>query len=222
MTPSASRSPKRLLPSRPYGRSQIDVRNGTRPRPARPPGLVGVCPPADGLRAAARHGATGMPHGEAPAYRRRRPAPARPLRDPRLQAARRQAPRSTRNRLAAHGPAARGPGHVAAARPRTRPEPPGPARPVRFALAGREPRVASDLPAGRGRMPSRHHGHAAHARPVAHLNPDDPPFLFRQARIHLAQGATPLRLAIRTISNLTGAALSIRQRHPRAHAHPHR
>ena len=38
------------------------------------------------------------------------------------------------------------------------------------------------------------------------------PFLFRQVRIHLAQGATPLRLAIRTISNLTGAALSIRQR----------
>ena len=99
-----------------------------------------------------------------------------------------------------------------AARPRTRPEPPGPARPVRFALAGREPRVAFDLPAGRGRMPSRHHGYAVHARPVAHLNPDDLPFLFRQARIHLAQGATPLRLAIRTISNLTGAALSIRQR----------
>lgn len=108
--------------------------------------------------------------------------------------------------------AARRPGHVAAARPRTRPEPPGPARPARFALAGREPRVASDLPAGRGRMPSRHHGHAAHARPVAHLNPDDLPFLFRQARIHLAQSATPLRLVIRTISNLTGAALSIRQR----------
>lgn len=42
------------------------------------------------------------------------------------------------------------------------------------------------------------------------------PFLFRQVRIHLAQGATPLRLAIRTISNLTGAALSIRQR---AYAH---
>ena len=61
-------------------------------------------------------------------------------------------------------------------------------------------------------MPSRHHGYAAHARPVAHLNPDDLPFLFRQVRIHLAQGATPLRLAIRTISNLTGAALSIRQR----------
>ena len=101
---------------------------------------------------------------------------------------------------------------AAAARPRTRPEPPGPARPVRFALAGREPRVASDLPADRGRMPSRHHGHAAHARPVAHLNPDDPPFLFRQVRIHLAQGATPLRLATRTISNLTGVALSIRQR----------
>ena len=38
------------------------------------------------------------------------------------------------------------------------------------------------------------------------------PFLFRQVRIHLSQGATPLRLAIRTISNLTGAALSIRQR----------
>ena len=124
----------------------------------------------------------------------------------------RQAPRSTRNRLAAHGPAVRGPGHVAAARPRTRPGPPGPARPVRFALAGREPRVASDLPADRGRMPSRHHGHAAHARPVAHLDPDDLPFLFRQVRIHLAQGATPLRLAIRTISNLTGAALSFRQR----------
>ncbi|AUD84512.1 Hypothetical protein NRBB56_0456 [Bifidobacterium breve] len=68
------------------------------------------------------------------------------------------------------------------------------------------------LPADRGRMPSRHHGYAAHARPVAHLNPDDLPFLFRQVRIHLAQGATPLRLAIRTISNLTGAALSIRQR----------
>ena len=133
----------------------------------------------------------------------------RPLRDPRPQAARRQAPRSTRNRLAAHGLAARGPGHVAAARPRTRPEPPGPAR---FALAGREPRVASDLPADRGRMPSRHHGHAAHARPVAPPNPDDLPSLFRQVRIHLAQGATPLRLAIRTISNLTGAALSIRQR----------
>ena len=207
MTPSASRSPKRLPSSCPYGRSQIDVRNGTRPRLARPPGLVGVCPPADGLRAAARHGAAGMLHGEAPAHQRRRP-----LRDPRPQAARRQAPRSTRNRLAAHGPAARGPGHVAAARPRTRPEPPGPARPARFALAGREPRVASDLPAGRGRMPSRHHGHEAHARPVAHPNPDDLPSLFRQARIHLAQGATPLRLAIRTISNLTGAALSIRQR----------
>ena len=85
-------------------------------------------------------------------------------------------------------------------------------RPARFALAGREPRVASDLPADRGRMPSRHHGHAAHARPVAHPNPDDLPSLFRQVRIHLAQGATPLRLAIRTISNLTGAALSIRQR----------
>ena len=182
------------------------------PGPPLPPGLVGVCPPADGLRAAARHGAAGMLHGEAPAHQRRRPAPARPLRDPRPQAARRQAPRSTRNRLAAHGPAARGPGHVAAARPRTRPGPPGPVRPVRFALVGREPRVASDLPAGRGRMPSRHHGHAAHARPVAHLNPDDLPFLFRQVRIHLAQGATPLRLAIRTISNLTGAALSIRQR----------
>ena len=68
------------------------------------------------------------------------------------------------------------------------------------------------LPADRGRMPSRHHGYAAHARPVAHLNPDDLPFLFRQVRIHLAQGATPLRLAIRIISNLTGAALSIRQR----------
>lgn len=66
--------------------------------------------------------------------------------------------------------------------------------------------------AGRGRMPSRHHGYAAHARPVAHLNPDDLSFLFRQVRIHLAQGATSLRLAIRTISNLTGAALSIRQR----------
>ena len=130
MTPSASRSPKRLPSSCPHGRSQIDVRK----------------------------------------------------RD------------------------------AAAARPRTRPEPPGPARPVRFALAGREPRVASDLPAGRGRMPSRHHGHAAHARPVAHPNPDDLPSLFRQVRIHLAQGATPLRLAIRTISNLTGAALSIRQR----------
>ena len=182
------------------------------PGPTLPPGLVGVCPPADGLRAAARHGAAGMLHGEAPAYRRRRPAPARPLRDSRPQAARRQAPRSTRNRLAAHGPAAQGPGHVAAARPRTRPGPPGPARPARFALIGREPRVASDLPAGRGRMPSRHHGHAAHARPVAHPNPDDLPFLFRQVRIHLAQGATPLRLAIRTISNLTGAALSIRQR----------
>ena len=38
------------------------------------------------------------------------------------------------------------------------------------------------------------------------------PFLFRQVLIHLAQGATPLRLAIWTISNLTGAALSIRQR----------
>ena len=176
--------------------------------PPLPPGLVGVYPPADGLRAAAHHGAAGMLHGEAPAHQRRRPAPARSLRDPRPQAARRQAPRSMRNRLAAHGPAARGPGHVAAARP----EPPGPARPARFALAGREPRVASDLPAGRGRMPSRHHGHAAHARPVAHLNPDDLPFLFRQARIHLAQSATPLRLVIRTISNLTGAALSIRQR----------
>ena len=58
-------------------------------------------------------------------------------------------------------------------------------------------------------MPSRHHGYAAHARPVAHLNPDDLPFLFRQVRIHLAQGATPLRLVIRTISNLTGAALSL-------------
>ena len=232
MTPSASRSPKRLPSSCPHGRSQIDVRKrdaaaartpaaGLAPAPSAarqapgpplPPGLAGVYPPADDLRAAARHGAAGMLHGEAPAYRRRRPAPARPLRDPRPQAARRQAPRSTRNRLAAHGPAARGPGHVAAARPRTRPEPPGPARPVRFALAGREPRVASDLPAGRGRMPSRHHGHAAHARPVAHLNPDDLPSLFRPVRIHLAQGATPLRLAIRTISNLTGAALSIRQR----------
>ena len=232
MTPSASRSPKRLPSSCPYGRSQIDVRKrdaaaartpaaGLAPAPAAarqapgpplPPGLAGVYPPADDLRAAAHHGVTGMLHGEAPAHQRRRPAPARPLRDPRPQAARRQAPRSTRNRLAAHGPAARGPGHVAAARPRTRPEPPGPARPARFALAGREPRVASDLPAGRGRMPSRHHGHAAHARPVAHPNPDDLPSLFRQARIHLAQGATPLRLAIRTISNLTGAALSIRQR----------
>ena len=171
--------------------------------------------PAAGLApapAAARHGVAGMLHGEAPAYRRRRPAPARPLRDPRPQAARRQAPRSTRNRLAAHGPAARGPGHVAAARPRTRPGPPGPARPARFALVGREPRVASDLPADRGRMPSRHHGYAAHARPVAHLNLDDLPFLFRQVRIHLVQGATPLRLVIWTISNLTGVALSFRQR----------
>ena len=42
------------------------------------------------------------------------------------------------------------------------------------------------------------------------------PFLFRQVRIHLAQGATPLRLVIWTISNLTGVALSIRQR---AYAH---
>ena len=76
-------APKRLPSSCPYGHSQIDVRNGTRPRLARPPGLVGVCPPADGLRAAARHGAAGMLHGEAPAHQRRRPAPARPLRDPR-------------------------------------------------------------------------------------------------------------------------------------------
>ena len=38
------------------------------------------------------------------------------------------------------------------------------------------------------------------------------PFLFRQVRIHLAQGATPLRLVIWTISNLTDVALSIRQR----------
>ncbi|KOA43934.1 hypothetical protein BBM0121_06450 [Bifidobacterium breve MCC 0121] len=37
-------------------------------------------------------------------------------------------------------------------------------------------------------------------------------FLFRQVRIPLAQGATPLRLVIWTISNLTGVALSIRQR----------
>ena len=37
MTPSASRSPKRLLSSCPHGRSQIDVRNGMRLRPARPP-----------------------------------------------------------------------------------------------------------------------------------------------------------------------------------------
>lgn len=35
------------------------------------------------------------------------------------------------------------------------------------------------------------------------------PSLFRQVRIHLAQGATPLRLAIWTISNLTGAALQL-------------
>ena len=37
MTPSASRSPKRLLSSCPYGRSRIDVRNGMRLWPARPP-----------------------------------------------------------------------------------------------------------------------------------------------------------------------------------------
>ena len=37
MTPSASRSPKRLPSSCPQGRSQIDVRNGMRLRPARPP-----------------------------------------------------------------------------------------------------------------------------------------------------------------------------------------
>lgn len=177
------------------------------PGPPLPPGLVGVYPPVDGLRAAAHHGVTGMLHGEAPAYQQRRPAPAQPLRDPRPQAVRRQAPRFTRNRLAV-----RGPGHVVAARPRTRLEPLGPVRPVRFALVGREPRVAFDLPADRGRMPSQHHGYAAHARPVAHLDLDDLPFLFRQVRIHLAQGATPLRLVIWTISNLTGVALSFRQR----------
>lgn len=66
--------------------------------------------------------------------------------------------------------------------------------------------------AGGGRQPGEHGLLRRHARPVAHLNPDDPPFLFRQVRIHLVQGATPLRLAIRTISNLTDAALSIRQR----------
>ena len=70
---------------------------------------------AAGSRAAARHGAAGMLHGEAPAHQRRRPAPARPLRDPCPQAVRRQAPRSTRNRLAVYGPAARGAGHVAVA-----------------------------------------------------------------------------------------------------------
>ena len=200
MTPSASRSPKRLPSSCPYGRSQIDVRKrdaaaartpaaGLAPAPAAarqapgpplPPGLAGVYPPADGLRAAARHGAAGMLHGEAPAHQRRRPAPARPLRDPRPQAARRQAPRSTRNRLAAHGPAARGPGHVAAARP----EPPGPARPVRFALAGREPRVASDLPADTGRAASQQTGHLPDARAVADLDLDDLAFLFQQVRIY--------------------------------------
>ena len=101
MTPSASRSPKRLPSSCPHGRSQIDVRKrdaaaartpaaGLAPAPSAarqapgpplPPGLAGVYPPADDLRAAARHGAAGMLHGEAPAYRRRRGAtvPARPM-----------------------------------------------------------------------------------------------------------------------------------------------
>ena len=70
------------------------------------------------------------------------------------------------------------------------------------------PRVASDLPADAGRAASQQTGHLPDVRAVADLDLDDLAFLFRQVR-------HPLGLVIRTISNLTGVALSIRQRDPK-------
>ena len=59
MTPSASRSPKRLPSSCPYGRSQLGVRNGMRLRPARlPPALRLRRRPRGGHRARRDRSAT--------------------------------------------------------------------------------------------------------------------------------------------------------------------
>lgn len=74
--------------------------------------------------------------------------------------------------------------------PRPRLETLRPVRPVGFVLVGREPCVAFDLAADRGGVPADQAGNPPYARPVADLYLDDLPFLFRQARIHLTQGAT--------------------------------
>ena len=93
---------------------------------------------------------------------------------------------------AASGLPVRGAGDVAPAGPRPRLETLRPVRPVGFVLVGREPCVAFDSAADRGGVSADQAGDPPYARPVADLYPDDPPFLFRQVRIHLPQGATPL------------------------------